>query len=43
MQAPAEEGSKLNGLWLSIIFDPEDGRNMFTVSPNSTSLKPRRP
>jgi hypothetical protein len=46
MQEPAE-GGKLTGFWLSSLFDPEDGRNMFlrniAVPPNSTELKPRRP
>jgi hypothetical protein len=43
MQEPAEEGRKLTGLWLNLLFDPEDGRNMFAFSPKNTALKPRRP
>jgi hypothetical protein len=41
MQELAEEG----GLWFSLLFDPEDGSNMFlrniAVPPNSTALKPK--
>jgi hypothetical protein len=41
-----EEGGNLTALWLSLVSDSEDERNMFprniVVSPNSTALKPRR-